>query len=141
VTVATSSEILDAILVRAADTIGDITAPVMARFYRDHADARASFESLSNDGAAKLEAEMVETILYCVMTWIIRPSEIEIILTNTVPHHDQTLEIRPGWFDGLFDAVNVVIAGTIPADAQAEQQLWAKITDDLRAAVADARSQ
>ncbi|HPU15403.1 MAG TPA: hypothetical protein PK808_04910, partial [Polymorphobacter sp.] len=90
-TVATKSEILESILLRAADVVGDITAPVMARFYRDHADARACFDRLGNDDAAKLEAEMVETVLYCVMTWIERPSEIEIILNNTVPHHAETL--------------------------------------------------
>ena len=51
--------IIEAGLERAADQLGDVTAPVMAEFYARFPAARASFSHHMPGNPASLEAEMV----------------------------------------------------------------------------------
>ena len=59
-------------LERAGEAIGDITAPLMARFYAAFPDAEASFDHHGLGRRALLEAEMVGNVVYYLMTWFER---------------------------------------------------------------------
>jgi hypothetical protein len=134
------SELLDASLERAAEVLGDITAPAMTRFYETYPEARAAFEHHAFGNRAKLEAEMVENALYWAMNWLDRPTEIIIQMGSSVPHHQETLKVVPPWYGGLLNSVIDVIAETIPADAPAELALWKRIRKELGETVEASKS-
>jgi hypothetical protein len=134
------SPLLDASLERAAEVVGDITAPVMARFYAAYPEALASFEHHSLGRRETLEAEMVDRALYWAMNWLERPGEISIQLGSSVPHHQETLKIALPWYRGLLEAVIDVIVDTVPADNQAELALWRQIRGELGQMVEDSKS-
>ena len=93
--------LIEVSLMRAADKIGDLTEPVMSHFYQRYPQARESFERLACGNHARLEAVMVENVLYCIMQWFERPEEIRIILYGSVPHHQETLKVGADWYHGL----------------------------------------
>lgn len=131
--------LLETSLERAADRLGDITNPVMDRYYILHPGARASFREHGLGNTVKLEAEMVESVLYCLMNWLDRPQEIRVMFGSTVPHHEETLHVNSDWFRGLVDAAVHVIVETIPEAAQDEREVWEDIHQGVNALIADAR--
>lgn len=135
---ATPAELLDTLLQRAADQLGDLRPHVMARFYGRFPEAFAIFETESAGHRERLEGDMVEQTLYCLMTWVVRPTEIRIVLQSTVPHHDAALHVPETLFTGFVDAVVETIAGTIPAGATAERECLASVQAGLRQATFDA---
>jgi hypothetical protein len=118
-------------LMRAAEMIGDITPVVMARYYARYPDAAVSFDHHGIGRTAALEAGMVDNCLYCVMYCIERPTEIEILLEGSVPHHHFTLNVPAAWYQGLLDTVIDVIVETVPANTADEQQLWEEVREQL----------
>ena len=122
---------IEARLERAAEALGDLTAPVMAEYYRRYPDARASFAHHAPHGPERLEAEMVGNTLYYVMTWFESPTEARIYFDTSVPHHRVALDVPPDWFRGLIEALIDVIEAGVPALDTAEQQAW----DEMRAAL------
>lgn len=92
---ATSQALLERGLERAAETLGDVTEPVIAAFYERFPEAQATFDRLSLGNRSRLEGEMVAQALYCLMTWFEYPDEVRGVLMTSVPHHKQTLEVRP----------------------------------------------
>lgn len=122
---------IEARLERAAETLGDLTAPVMAEYYRRFPDARASFAHHAPHGPERLEAEMVGNTLYYVMTWFGSPTEARIYFDTSVPHHRVALDVPPDWFRGLIETLIDVIEAGVPAIDATEQQAW----DDVRAAL------
>ncbi|MFM6949887.1 MAG: hypothetical protein ACKOW1_02555 [Novosphingobium sp.] len=122
---------IEARLDRAAELLGDLTAPVIAEYYRRFPAARASFVHHSPHGPERLEAEMVGNTLYYVMTWFESPTEARIYFDTSVPHHRVALDVTPDWFRGLIDALIDVIESAVPAIDAAEQQAW----DEMRAAL------
>jgi hypothetical protein len=129
------SLLLEASLERAAETLGDITAPVMARFYEAWPEALPAFEHHGLGARQRLETAMVDTALYCATNWLDRPMEITIQLNSSVPHHQDTLKIELPWYRGLLEAVVDVIAETIPADQPAELAIWKRIRGELGALI------
>lgn len=127
-------------LERAAEAIGDITAPLMARFYAAHPAAEESFEHHGLGKRTLLEAEMVGNVLYCLMTWFERPEEIRIILYDSIPHHQETLKVEPGWYEGMLWAGIDLIEDTLPGDAADERAAWAAMRAGLAETIAKARS-
>ncbi len=128
--------LLESGLARAADALGDITPGVMARFNARYPAARERFAALcSATGPERLEGEMVEQALYCLMRWLESPQEIEIILYGSVPHHAATLDVPPAMFTGLMEAVCDEIIATIPADEADELRLWEGLRADLVALI------
>ncbi|MEP3226490.1 MAG: hypothetical protein ABJO01_10980 [Parasphingorhabdus sp.] len=132
-------KLLETSLERAAGRLGDITIPVMERYYAEHPGAKKSFQDHGLGNRFKLEAEMVESTVYCLMTWLERPEEIRIMFGSTVPHHEETLKVESHWFNGLVDAAIYVILATIPEDKPAERALWQEIQQELNTLIADAR--
>lgn len=130
--------ILDSILTRAADRLGDLREPVMQHYYRRFPEALALFEEHGLNNRQKLEGEMIESVLYCIMSWIENPAEVAIVLFSTVPHHGDTLKVPVRCFTGLIDTAIDQIAATIPPEASAEAALLAEIRDSLRKETADA---
>lgn len=120
-------ELMNAALERAAEALGDITAPVMARYYARFPDAEPAFDRLAIGDKPKLEGGMVENTLYCLMTWLESHAEVEILLWHTVPHHVQTLDVPVALFVGLAEVVTEVIVATIPADCPDELAVWEEI--------------
>lgn len=127
-------------LERAADALGDITAPLMARFYAAHPAAQASFEHHGLGKRALLEAEMVGNVLYCLMTWFERPEEIRIILYDSIPHHQETLKVEAGWYQGMLLAGIDLIEETLPDNAADERATWEAMRSGLAETIAKARS-
>lgn len=127
--------LLDASLERAAEQVGDITPPVMELFYSRYPQARQRFEELCAGNLAQLEGEMVEQAVYCLMTLLDSPGEVEFILWNSVPHHSDTLHVPPEWYTGLIDATFDIIASTIPADETAELAVCDELRSQMRAFV------
>jgi hypothetical protein len=119
--------LLEDSLTRAAEQLGDITPLVMDRYYADFPDARASFDRHGLGKTVALEGEMVENCLYCLMTCLDRPMEIEIMLDTSVPHHQDTLDVPLSWYQGLVDATIAVVAETIPPERADEHAVWAEI--------------
>jgi hypothetical protein len=124
--------IIESILMRAAGQIGDVTAPAMEAFYRLHPEAIASFESLSRGWRCRLEGQMIENTLYCLMRWFEAQGEITIMLLESVPHHDETLHVPADWYHDLIDVTAEVIATTIPVANTEETSVWREVRNDLR---------
>ncbi|MBU6266640.1 MAG: hypothetical protein KGN34_03805 [Sphingomonadales bacterium] len=124
--------VLERGLERAAERLGDPTQPVITAFYARHPEAQAAFERLALGKRANLEGEMVSQVLYCLMTWFESPGEVEIVLMGSVPHHAQTLEVNPAWYEGLIAASCAVLG----ADAQGDERaVWDAVEADLRGVV------
>ena len=122
-------------LERAAEVLGDITPHTMALFYRRYPEALALFEELYPSARLSLEGEMVQQIFFCLMEWYDFPSEIEIILTTTIPHHIETLKVRPELFQDLINAVCDTIVATIPTHEPDEQSVWAELRGGMTSLV------
>lgn len=129
--------LLDVILERAAEQLGDITPHVMDAFYRRFPDAQARFADLASGERIKLEQQMVEQALYCLMVWLDSRAQIEIIFHTTIPHHAQTLSVRPELFSELIAAVHATIAATIPAQEAGETAVWNDLHAGMKVLIAD----
>lgn len=122
-------------LERAAEHLGDITPQVMALYYERYPDARQRFDELNNRGRLRLEGEMVEQVLYCLMTWYDSSGGIESILVNTIPHHVDTLNVRPQLFSELITAVCDTVTVTIPLHETGELSVWRKLHETMKSLV------
>ncbi len=133
------SERVESVLSRAAEQLGDVTAPAMTRFYRRVPEALISFETHGLGKRAQLEGLMIENSLYCLMHWFESPGEVAILIEGSVPHHSDTLDVPPLWYAELLDATAEVIAGTIPAEALSEHEAWQELREELRQIVEGVR--
>ena len=123
--------LLEQSLHRAAEQIGDITGPVMTRYYQRHPEAMLAFDAHALGNRPALEGDMVERVLYCLMQWLESPGEIEMLLTGSVIHHNDTLQIPPTWFEELVKATADIIVETIPPENSAEIAVWKDLRQDL----------
>lgn len=124
---------LGEVLEQAAESVGDITQPVLELLYQRMPESRLAFEQHGGKKIGELEASMVEQVLYCLMTWYERPVEVEIILRETVPHHIETLDIPQDVFHGLLRAtLDVLESSVIELDAAQRESLA-----DLRSELGD----
>lgn len=114
-------------LERAAELLGDITAPVYTRYYARCPEARTHFANFHPDGPERLEGSMVEQALYCLMHWFDAPGEVEIVLTGTIPHHIETLGVPVELFSRLITAVCETVVATVPAGAEDELAVWREL--------------
>ncbi|GAB5488116.1 MAG: hypothetical protein Pars2KO_16860 [Parasphingorhabdus sp.] len=130
---------LEKSLERAAEMLGDITQPTMRHYYKQFPEAKSSFEEHGNGRSTSLEAEMVDSVLYCLMYWLERRFEIEIIFGSSVSHHEDTLRINHEWYVGLVQSAAAVIKETIPETEAEELEVWQEISDGLVTAMAAAR--
>jgi hypothetical protein len=134
------SATIESILMRAAEQIGDVTAPAMQAFYRIHPEAEAIFESLSQGWRCRLEGQMIENTLYCLMRWFEAQGEITIMLLESVPHHDETLRVPADWYRDLIDVTAEIVATTIPPDNSEELHVWKEVRNDLRRVIDTGRT-
>ncbi len=125
------SALLNAILERAAEQLGDITPQVMKRYYAKLPEASTHFDYYGHDSHQRLEGDMVEQVLYCLMEWHDSPGEIEILLGSTIPHHLETLKVEPRAFSELIEAVCTIIRNTIPAENTGECAVWDALRSEL----------
>ena len=123
-------QLIEAGLQRAAETLGDVTGPVMAEFYRRYPDAQASFAHHSPANPASLEAEMVGNALYYVMTWFEAPAEARIAFDSSVPHHRVALGVPPDWYRGFIEAFLDVVEPAAVASDQ-ERAVWSELRENL----------
>jgi len=126
-------EIVERILARAADELGDVTALVLENYYRRHPAADAAFDTHSrHDDRARLEGLMVENSLYCLMYWYQSPSEVKIMLEDSVPHHQETLQIPSKLYSELIDVTAEIIAETLPPGDTPELMVWRELRNELK---------
>lgn len=123
-------EQLEKILERAAERLGDVTADVLALYYARYPGARQAFIEHGCGYTERLEHGMVDSALYCLMTWFERPLEVEIVFVDTVPHH-QLLNIPLAYFSGLQEAVVDVIGQTVDDGDSESLALLAELKHDL----------
>ncbi|WP_374530937.1 hypothetical protein [Novosphingobium sp.] len=128
--------LVEAALEHAAEVLGDVTPLVMAEFFTRYPEAEASFAHHAPHNPAKLEAEMVENALYCLMTWCERRAEVEIILQTSAPHHNDTLQVPYAWYSSMIAATGAVLARA--SRDEGERSLWQDLCAELEAAVASA---
>jgi hypothetical protein len=119
-------------LSRAAECIGDITRPVLDRYYGRCPEGRAAFDAHALINCSWLEGQMVENSLHCLLRWFECPGEIEILLLGSVLHHNDTLDIPPHLYRDLIDATAEVIADTIPSENVVEREVWMTLRSELR---------
>jgi len=132
-------ELVETTLYRAAETIGDITGPVMKRYYERFPHAREMFEHHAGATIHTLEGEMVNQALYCLMSWYRSQAEVEIVLLNSVPHHADTLEVPPEAYRGLLQTTAEVIGDSIPGENVEELVAWRGLCDGLFAVIEQSR--
>jgi len=119
-------------LSRAAERTGDITVPVLDRYYGRCPEARAAFDEHSLGNRAWLEARMVENSLHCLLRWFECPGEIEILLAGSVLHHSDILDVPPMLYSELIDATAEVVAETIPPENAREREVWDTLRRELQ---------
>lgn len=124
--------IVEQILMRAAEEIGDITGPVISLYYERFPGARDQFEHHKRGDIGQLEGEMVERALYCLMTWFESPGEVEILLSGSVLHHNDTLKVAPEYYGGLINATADVLEGVICRENATEVTTWRELRNELR---------
>lgn len=112
----------------------------MAKYYASHPEAKISFAEHGLGNSVKLEAEMVESVVYCLMNWYDRPEEIRIMFGSTVPHHKHALNISSEWFAGLIDAAITIISDTVPEFSVDELAVWEEIRVGFQTLVEEAQS-
>lgn len=122
--------VVDRILENVADQLGDISPLVLDRFHRDHPEAKALFSHHGGSRTTQLENDMVESAVYCLMIWFESPAEIEVMFSNTVPHHE-LLKIPAELFSSLLETTHNVIEKTIPERDQPSQRVWAELKRTL----------
>ncbi|NOU03072.1 MAG: hypothetical protein HOO94_05420 [Novosphingobium sp.] len=122
--------LIEAGLGRAAESLGDITQPVIDLFYARFPEARASFLHHSPGKPESLEAEMVGNALYYVMIWFESPIETRIAFDSSVPHHRFALAVPPDWYRGFIEALlDVVEPAAAPVGK--ERAAWAELRSGL----------
>ena len=126
-------------LMRAAEVIGDLNAPVMGEFYRRCPQALAAFEQHACGNRPRLEAEMMDNVLYCIMCWFERPEEIRILLFSSVPHHQETLKVDADWYAALLGAGVDIVAATVPPGVDDERAAWVEMRAGFVRAIDEAR--
>jgi hypothetical protein len=131
VTTNAKQSVLDTILIRAAEQLGDVTEPIMAAYYEQFPEGRKIFTEHGIAGVSKLEAEMVETTLYCMAYWFENKLDVQIILDQTVPHHVDTLRIPLIYFAGLITVAAEVLGETIPNTSPDEKLIWDELIQAL----------
>ena len=112
----------------------------MTQYYASHPGAKISFQDHGLGNSVKLEAEMVESVIYCLLNWYERPEEIRIMFGSTVPHHKHALNVSTEWFAGLIDAAITIISDTIPETSAEELTVWAEIRTGFQTLVEEAQS-
>lgn len=127
----TKQELFESILEQVVETLGDITQPVMTAYYKKFPEARASFAEHGLDNIARLEASMIETVVYTLMTWFERPDEIEITLSSTVPHHMNILNIPMNILYGLVDSTLDIIENVI-SDNEVQITLCKNLRQEIK---------
>lgn len=117
-----------------ADEVGDLTPVVLERFHRAFPAGQALFCHHGGRNSSRMEADMVRSVLYCLMIWFERPAEVQVMFNHTIPHH-QMLNIDTGYFSGLLAATFDVIGETLPAGDQTRRAVWSELETRLLALV------
>ncbi|QYJ06512.1 hypothetical protein [Qipengyuania flava] len=128
-------------LERLAEVGGDITQPVLEAYYREHPGARESFVHHGLGETAKLEGRMVAECLYLLLTWVEDPAAARIDHGSAIVHHNDTMHIPPHWYLGMVDAALEVLLATLPADAEAERELWLDVRGEFAEFVQSLRAE
>jgi hypothetical protein len=132
----TDAELIDRCLAFAADKIGDLHPPVLEKYHDRLPGAKA--ELARHDDSGELEHSMVEQALYCLMTWFVRPMEVQIVLRETVPHHIQTLMVPLPYLEELINALIDVVGEAVPLTAEAERMTLNKLQKELQLTLREA---
>ncbi len=124
--------VVEQILSRVVEDMGDITQAVIALYYQRLPEARERFQYHAQGNIDNLQGEMVAQALYCLMTWFESPGEIEILLLGSVPHHSETLKIPSTFYRELINATAEVVESTIPTENSEQLAIWREVRSQLQ---------
>ena len=123
--------VIEQILTQAAEELGDITGPVMSRYYQQYPQAGELFKKHGGHGVGNLEGEMVSQALYCLMWWFESQGEIEFLIEKSVPHHSDELNVSKELYLGLLQSTTEIIEKTIPPQNNEEITVWRELCNSL----------
>lgn len=124
-------KLMEQVLEYAAENVGDVTPIIIERYYKRYPEGKEAFKDHGFDRHMQVAQEMVDSALYCVMSWIERPREIKSIISDTVPHH-RSLKIPDELLESLLDVTYEVLNSGLPTSAEKEKLLLANTVEDLR---------
>lgn len=116
---------------RLAEIRGDITSPVLERYYSANPGARESFKHHGLDNVPELEGRMVSETIFLLMQWAADARVMKIEQGTTICHHQDTLEVGPRWYLGLIDAVLEELFSTIPLSETHEREMWFSVREEI----------
>lgn len=108
---------------RAANAYGDITPKVLSRFYESYPNGRELFSSNAGGQLSLLEGNMVEETAFFLLGFCEGSQEAETILTQSVPHHIQTLKVPMDAMTAFIDAFLFVVASKVDTSEPAAAAL------------------
>lgn len=126
-----NSKLMEQILEYAVENVGDIVPIVIERFYQRYPEGEEAFKHHGFERHIRVAAEMVDSVLYCVMSWVERPREIKSIISDTVPHH-RSLKIPDELLESLLDVTYEVLNSALPTESEREKCLLEKTVQELR---------
>lgn len=126
-----NSKLMEQILEYAAENIGDVIPITIEQYYQRHPEGEAAFRQHGFDRHINVAQDMVDSVLYCLMSWIERPREIKSIISDTVPHH-RSLKIPDELLESLLDVTSDILHSGLPSDAEQERRLLNKTVQELK---------
>lgn len=130
--------LIEDIMFQAAEQLGDITELAMKRYYARFPDAVELFERLSIGERLQLEGRMVENTVFCIMRWFESPFEVKVLLSESLQHHEETLEVIAQWYIELIDVVADIIRETIPETNTRQHAVFQEVLEALHQVTRDA---
>jgi hypothetical protein len=126
-------EILNQSLEKAAEELGDINRLVLSRYYEAYPEAEKAFNRLSFENRAtrsRMENSMIDSVLYCFMTWFEHPKEVDLTLQGAALQHTET-KIPLTIVIGLLETTADVILSTIDRDDTDARSIWQELQTNL----------
>lgn len=118
--------LLDNAMERVAEQEGDIYPLCLGRFYERFPDAREQFDTHGGQSSHAIEQSMLESTLYCLVTWFERYEVIRLVLLDANTQH-KLLKVPTHMVLGLLDTFIEVILSAVPQSDEATRQVISEI--------------
>ena len=123
-------QLLDAIVERAAEQLGDVHPQILAYFFAQHPEAKQVFTHHGGAHQTSMQHAMVDWGLYCLFCWLEHTPEAKNVLTDAARQHKSKhidLEITHALMTSIF----FIIGQSICDESSAERQLWNRLEAEI----------